>query len=322
MHPAILGTGSALPPLVRHNDDPVFAWLRANNPGGTDLFNGLSARRVLQAPDTVEGLVADACARALQHAEVPVEAVDLLIGSVSVSPWVAPNGLASVHQRLALGRSCRVLPLNSDYTPFLDGLRLAQDLVACGTARNVLVACGNNWTGHVDYHEPVALAAGDGAGAALVGPARSQADWRLVDWANDTQTQWYGAFRMAARPAANGQWTPPLMKLDDQTGHNAFMQYGLTVPPQVVMALLARHGLAASDVTLLTHQTSEVVQTAWGAAIQPASYPNTLQAYGDMVSSSIAVNLNAFWGDITTPHIVLMGVGMEMHATALLLTRG
>jgi 3-oxoacyl-[acyl-carrier-protein] synthase-3 len=321
IRPALLATGSALPALVRTNDDPVFAWLREHTPPDSDLFRGLSQRRVLQAPETLEDLLTQSCAQALRRAGVALDEVDLLVGSASVSPWVAPNALALVHQRLGLGRHCRVLPLNSDYTPYLDGLRVAQDMVRCGTVRHALVACGNNWTAHVDYHEPVALAAGDGAGAALVGPARHTGQWELIDWANDTQTQWYGAFRMAARPLADGGWTTPLMKLDDQLGHQAFTEYGLKVPPQVVLSLLTRHGLSASEVTLFTHQTSEVVQQAWEQAIAPARYPHTLKAYGDMVSSSVAVNLDHFWSEIRTPHVVLMGVGMEMHATALLLTR-
>lgn len=319
--PVVLSTGAVLPPTVRSNDDPIFDWLRQHNPDGSALFNGLKDRRVLMPPQTVEDLLTASCQQALERARLHVSEVDLLIGSASVSSWVAPNGLALVHRQLGLGGHARVLALNSDYTPFLDGLKLAQDLVRCGSARHVLVACGNNWTQHVDYHEPVALAAGDGAGAALVGPTRSHHDWRLVDWANLTDTQWYGAFRMAPRPTPEGQWTTPLMKLDDPMGPEAFKAFGLKVVPQVALTLLSRHQIPAQEVTLLSHQTSLMVQQAWQEAIQPGHYPTTLTEYGDMVSSSVPVNLDHIWHEIPTRHLLLLGVGMEMHATAILLSR-
>ena len=318
---AVLSVGSTLPATIRTNDDPTFAWLREHQPAGSDLFKGLERRRVLCAPQTVEDLVHDACSQALHNGHVAPQDIDLIMGAASVSDWVAPNGLALVHQTLGLPAHCRVLPLNSDYTTYLDALKLAHDLVTCGTARHVLVASGNNWTQHVDYHEAVALAAGDGAGAALVGPSRRDSDWHIVDWANDTQTSWYGAFRMAQRPCPDGHWSTPLMTLDAHTGQTAFKEFGLKVVPQVALALLKRHGIAAADITLLTHQSSLVVQQAWQEAIQPGHYPSTLAEYGDMVSSSVAVNLAHVWHDIPTRHVVLLGVGMEMHATAVLLSR-
>jgi len=319
---ALVGLGYAVPERIRGNDDPIFDWLKAHTPPGTDLFNGLKYRRVLATADGVIDLMSDACSQALQQAHVLPEQVDMLIGAGSVSAYVAPNNLAVVHQQLGLGRRCRVLPLNSDYSTFQDGLRLAHDLVRCGTARHVLVACGNNWTHHVDYHEPVSLAASDGAGAALVGHSADHRRFRLIDWENETQSHWYGAFRMAARPVTADSFTTPLMKLDDQTGQEAFKQFGLKVPGEIVHRLLARHGLRGQDITLIAHQTSQMVEDAWQAAIQPRHYISTLEAYGDMVSSSVPVNLAKCHADIHTRHLVLLGIGMEMHATALLLERG
>ena len=59
----------------------------------------------------------------------------------------------------------------------------------------------------------------------------------------------------------------------------------------------------------------------WNSAIQPATYITTLEELGDMVSSSVPVNLAKCYGEINTRYLVLMGTGMEMHATALLYLR-
>ncbi|RTL29756.1 MAG: hypothetical protein EKK47_12720 [Burkholderiales bacterium] len=321
-HIAVLGQGYAVPDIIRGNDDPIFDWLKKHSPSGSDLFKGLKYRRVLPTADGVIDIMAKACEHALHQARVKLDEVDMIIGAGSVSGYIAPNNLCVVHHQLGLSNNCRILPLNSDYSTFQDGLRLATDLVRCGTARHVLVACGNNWTHHVDYHEPVSLAASDGAGAALVGPTHDPHLFRLVDWANETQSKWYGAFRMAARPAGTHSFTTPLMKLDDQTGQEAFKEFGLKVPGPMILAMLAKHGLTGQDITLITHQSSSVVQQAWAAAIQPKHYISTLEEFGDMVSSSVPVNLAKCHAEIHTKHLVLLGIGMEMHATALLLARG
>ena len=112
------------------------------------------------------------------------------------------------------------------------------------------------------------------------------------------------------------------MKLDDKTGQEAFKAFGLNAPGPLVHRLLSRHGLSGQDITLITHQTSKMVQDAWNEAIQPKHYISTLEEFGDMVSSSVPVNLAKCHAEIRTRYLVLLGIGMEMHATALLLERG
>jgi 3-oxoacyl-[acyl-carrier-protein] synthase-3 len=327
-HVAILGHGHAVGPLIRGNDAPIFDWLKQHSPSGTDLFDGLKFRRVLARPEDIVDIMVESCQNALAQADLKPEHIDMILGSGSVSPYVAPNDLAVVHDRLGLPRHCRIMPLNSDYSAFQDGVRLANDMIQCGTIGHALVACGNNWTHFMDYREPVSLAASDGAGAVVMGRSADPRHFRLVDWENDTQAKWYGAFRMAPRPMADGldghphAYTKPLMKLDDQTGQEAFKAFGMQVPAQVVNKLLQRNGLTGADITLLPHQVSKTVEEAWNEAIAPARYITTLQEYADMVSSSVPVNWAKCHHEIHTRYIVLLGIGMEMHATALLLERG
>ncbi|WP_230179954.1 hypothetical protein [Aquabacterium sp. CECT 9606] len=322
-HVAILGQGHRLPEHIRGNDDPIFDWLKAHQPAGSDLFNGLKYRRVLAHADDVVGIMVDSCKTALAQARVPLDEVDLLLGSATVSAYYAPNNLAAVHRELGLSRQCRVISLNTDESNFIDGMKLAHDMVSCGTARHALVACGNNWTHHMDYHEPVSLAASDGAGAAVVGWTGDTTRFRLIDWDNDTQTQYFSALRMAQRPSPHHRdlFTKPLMKLDDKTGENAVKTFGFQVPGVVVNRLLAKHGLSGQDITLVAHQTSKAVFDAWNAAIQPAHYLNTIEELGDMVASSVPVNFARCQDEITTRHVVMLGIGMEMHAVALLYQR-
>lgn len=320
---AILGQGHALPDHVRGNDDPIFDWLKAHEPAGSDIFTGLKYRRVLAHANDVVGIMVRSCQIALAQAKVPLDQVDLLLGSATVSEYYAPNALAAVHRELGLSNSCRIFSLNTDESNFIDGMKVGNDMVSCGTARHALVACGNNWTHHMDYHEPVSLAASDGAGAAVLGWTEDTTRFRLLDWDNDTQTQYFSALRMAQRPVRHHHelFTKPLMKLDDKTGENAVKTFGFKVPGVVVNRLLARHGLTGQDITLVAHQTSKAVFDAWNAAIQPAHYLNTIEELGDMVASSVPVNFARCFDEIKTKYVVMLGIGMEMHAVALLYQR-
>lgn len=332
---AILGVGYCVPEFIRTNDDPVFAWLNAHHAADKDIFTGLAERRVLAKPGDLVDIMVAAARRALDDAGRLPGQVDMLLGSASVGQQVAPNDLAAVHAALKLSNKCRIFPLNTEYTVFHDGMKLASDLVKVGTAKCALVVCGCNWTHHVDYHESVALAASDGAGAAVVGPSTDPTKFRLVDWENETNSEWFGAFRMVQRPLYAAQnpapesglpdsmlYSTPLIKLDDQRGGNAVKQFGLPAPGRVVRRLLERNRVPAADVTLIAHQTSKLVQDAWSAAIQPGQYVSTLEVYGDMVSASVPVNLARCYPDIRMNKLVLLGIGMEMRATALLYGRG
>ena len=326
---AIIGLGYRVPDKIRSNDDPIFDYLREHSPAGSNLFKGLKYRRVLEPPETVVDLMVEASHEALSGAGMSTDQVDLLIGYASVSEFDAPNGLLEMHHKMQLPESCRCMAINTEYTNFLDVMKLANDLIEVGTVRNALVAIGINWTGHMNYHEAVSIAAGDGAGAAVLGPSPDPNHFRLIDWANLTNSDYYGAFQMTPRPldvagsgVHYGAFTRPLMKLNGLFGEKAFKEFGMVVPPQVVNQLLDRHGLTGSDITLIAHQVSSVVAEAWQKAIQAKLYVSTLPELADMVSASQAVNLARCYGEIETDYLVLMGVGMAMHATALLYRRG
>jgi 3-oxoacyl-[acyl-carrier-protein] synthase-3 len=325
---AIVGTGYALGDTIRGNDDPIFAYLRANPPPNRDLFEGLTYRRALAGGQSVVSISVQAAQQALDEAELQAGQIDMVLGTVSAGEYCAPSALAAVHAELGLPDSCRTMALNSEYTGFLDGLKLAHDLIENDTIGRALIVAGIDWTRHMDYHEAVCVAASDAAGAAVVGRAPDSSRFTLIDWDNQTDTRLYGALRMAPRPIAapptyaDAQlFTTALMKLDDKTGADAVRNFGLPVPPQVVSRLLDKHGLSGKDIALVTHQTSKPVQDYWISKIQPACYITTLTELADMVSASIPVNLAKCYSQITKDYLVLLGIGMEMRATALLYGR-
>ncbi len=325
---AILGTGYCVPERIRGNDDPVFDWIKANRPDDSGLFCGLHQRRVLEQGGDLVRIMCESARAALAEAGLAPADVGMLLGSASVSQYYSPNDLAAVHRDLGLSNRCRVMSLNTEYTNFQDGMKLADDLVRCGTIENALVVCGNNWTHHMDYREPVGHLASDGAGAAVVGWSSESQDFHLIDWDNETRTDYFGVLRMAPRvsgingPLGEPLFTTNLMKVDDERGTAAIREFGMKQPPIVIERLLTKHGLTSADVTLISHQSSGPVYEYWCEAIKPAHYLNTIMEYGDMVSASVAVTLGRCFDQISTDKLVLMGIGQEMRVTVLLYGRG
>jgi 3-oxoacyl-[acyl-carrier-protein] synthase-3 len=347
---AITGRGHALPATVRGNDDPVFNWLRQHDADHWDAyFNGYDKRHVLAAGQTLIDLMQAAAQQALDQAGLKATDVDLLTGFASVSEFIMPNELAALHERLGLPERCWVLPVNNEYSNFNAGLVLADALLRSGQIANALVVCGGNWSRHVDYHVGAAASAADGAGAAVLQHTDDAASFRVVDWQALTQTRsatltpgqpasTWGNMTMRTDCVTNpasavlqtaaqggplsdpGLYTQPYFHLTD-AGMAEFKGFGVSGPVAVAKQLLQRNALPGSEVTIICHQTSRYLLDQWAAQIQPHKLIDTLSTLANMTVANIPVNLSACFDQIETDHLLLLGIGAELHSHALLLRR-
>jgi 3-oxoacyl-[acyl-carrier-protein] synthase-3 len=314
---ALLGAGHAVPERVRGNDDPLFARVRrdAADRGVPEhtLFVGNRERRVLGPGESLVGLVAAASRGALVRAGACPGEIDRLYGYLSVSEHLAPNSLFAVHRELGLGAECMVVPVNTEFTNWLTGAVLAWEAVLAEHAERCLVACGAAWTGSMDYTQGHSVSIGDGAGAAVVGPGERMV---LVDYAVDTLSAEYGAMSMSWRPGSGADH--PTYAIHPDAGVKAFLTTGMDGPPRLVDRLLRRHGLSGGDVSLVAHQASRKLMDHWAERIRPAAYLDTFEQWGNLTLASAPATLSAYWDCIRTPWLVIVGVGIGAHQTALL----
>lgn len=314
---ALLGAGHAVPERVRGNDDPVFARIRRDAaergvPEHT-LFVGNRERRVLAPGESLVGLAALAARRALVRAGTAAGEIDRLYGYLSVSEHLAPNALFAVHRELGLDDGCMVVPVNTEFTNWVTGAVLAWEAVLAGHAERCLVACGAAWTAAMDYTQGHSVCIGDGAGAAVLGPGDRMV---LVDYAVDTTSAEYGVMSMAWRPGSGA--AHPTYAIHPDGGVRAFLTTGMDGPPRLVERLLRRHGLAGADVSLVAHQASRKLMDHWAERIRPAAYLDTFEQWGNLTLASAPATLSAYWDCIRTPWLVIVGVGIGAHQTALL----
>jgi 3-oxoacyl-[acyl-carrier-protein] synthase-3 len=326
---AIVGVGYCAPPIVRTNDDPIFDWLKKHQTPGQDLFSGYKERRVLACPDslsdlpkTLADLMVPAARQALRDAGIDTSAVDVLLGDASVSEYHTPNELADLHRRLVLPASAWIVPVNL-MANFNTSLLLAHSLVQTGRCRNALIVCGCNWTRHVNYRTPQSISAADGAGAAVVARTADVSRFTLLDAEAICATDGYGSMYLSGEPSrtADGiSFSRPYFHITD-AGLIGFQTFGEKAPAEAVNRLLKRNSLEGAQVCLISHQASRVLLDAWRSAIRPGQQLDTLEQLGNMVAANVPVNLAYHRDRIEKNDLVLLAVGPEFMASALLLRR-
>ncbi|MEV0084156.1 hypothetical protein [Saccharopolyspora sp. NPDC050642] len=326
----ILGAGYSVPNGVRRNDDPAYASLNQNrNAQGVieaAVFRGLDRRRVLAKGERIEDHVVKAADAALGRAGLEPGDIDRLYGYITVPEYLTPNSLYQVHHLLRLPHEVMVVPINSEYSNFLLGVVHAAEAVEAGRARNSLVACGANWTGHMDYTKGHAVSIGDAAGAAVVGPSDR---FVVVDHLTQTASSQYHGLTMTMRTLhLNGLTllpTDPVTGLPtptyDMTQTGIEDLGGLVKDAVAVVALdlLKRNDVDPDQVTLMTHQGSRILMDHWNERIKPREYLDTLAEHGNMTVATYPVNLAYYLDDITTEYTLIVAVACGLHVTALLL---
>jgi 3-oxoacyl-[acyl-carrier-protein] synthase-3 len=328
--PRILGLGYAVPSNRRLNDDPIFDWLKAHIPAGSNPFQGYDTRAVLGPGEDLMTIMVPAALDALQDAERNPADIDMVLGYASVSPYATPNELSHLHRMLHLPERAYAVPLNNEFSNFNAGLLFADALIRAGRAKNILIVVGGNWTQHVSYRTVQSISAADGAGAAVVGLSSDTTQWQVVDQHTVMDTSYFGSMYMQGQrypqqPSTDGHarlWSDPFFQITPE-GMRGFGEFGGKIAPSAVTDLLARHNVRASAVTLIAHQASSVLLDKWQEVLQPAQKIETIANFGNMTVANIPVNLA--WSVANRPiaqnDLVLFALSPDMHANALLLQR-
>jgi 3-oxoacyl-[acyl-carrier-protein] synthase-3 len=352
--PTILGLGFKVPDTVRDNNDAIFDYLhekevkkRNEDPDWPPQFVGYDKRHVLKEVESLIDIMKPAAEDALKAANVGPEQIDMLLGCASLSQYLVPSELYDLHKKLKLVEKTLAVPLGNDFSNFNVALVLADALIRAERADTILIAIGGNWTRAVDYHEFQALSAGDGAAAAVVG-LRSKENledwqhWHVVDEKVLAVSSNFGTMYLAGDSYGRRSPWEPQNELRTGAhfhitpeGASAFWTFGRDRAPESVFSLLASHNIQPENITLIAHQASAALLGPWKERIKPGDFFETLKHYGNMTVANIPVNLalallpeksderkKMNLKELVTPYIVLLALGPDMHAHALLLGNG
>ncbi len=169
---ALAGTGSCLPERVVRNTD--FSATLDTNDEWIRSRTGISERRIAGPDDNSYTLGLQAARSALEAADLGPEDVDLIVCATVTPLTMVPSNAC----RVQAGLGCRPIPafdLVGACTGFLHALSVANQFIATGTCRHVLVVGTDVLTRTLDYRDrATCILFGDGAGAAVLSASSDQ----------------------------------------------------------------------------------------------------------------------------------------------------
>jgi 3-oxoacyl-[acyl-carrier-protein] synthase-3 len=165
----LLGTGRYLPAHVVENAEIAARigssdrWIREHT--------GIERRHVAGPGESTSDMAAQAAKNAMAAAGLGVADLDMIIVSTTTGDTPMPACAAHVQQKIGAD----LIPsfdLSASGAGFLYAVTLAEQFIATGKMKTVLVACAESATRRTNPDDRTTAALfGDGAGAAIVGPA-------------------------------------------------------------------------------------------------------------------------------------------------------
>ena len=289
----ITGTGSYLPPRRVTNADLVAELALQGTETSDDWIvdrTGIRARH-FAAPDvTTSDLAAHAARQALEAADVPASAIDLIIVATSTPDMVFPSAACILQNKLGIA-GCAAFDVQAVCSGFVYALTIADAMIRTGSAGKALVIGSEVFSRILDFRDrTTCVLFGDGAGAVVLeasdvpGILASDlhADGRHVD------------ILCVPGTVSGGQVLgDPLLKMDGP----AVFKLAVGVLESAARNTLAKAGRTEVDIDwLIPHQANiRIMQsTARKLKLPPEKLVVTVDQHGNTSAASIPLALDAW----------------------------
>jgi 3-oxoacyl-[acyl-carrier-protein] synthase III len=168
----VLGAGSALPKRRVTNEelaksvDTTDEWIVART--------GIRSRYVAGEGETTASLAVEAARRALDHAAVKPEDIDLIVLATATPDQTFPSSATKVQATLGI-KDCIAFDVHAVCTGFLYALSVADSMLRSGNARKALVIGAETFSRILDWEDrATCVLFGDGAGALVLSAEESE----------------------------------------------------------------------------------------------------------------------------------------------------
>ena len=263
---SIAGIGSYLPERVLTNQDlekmvdTTDEWIQTRT--------GIQERHLAREDETTSDMAAEAARRALAHAGVAADEVDVIIVATITPDMVFPNTACFVQEKIGASKAF-CFGLEAACSGFLYSLDVGKQFVATGAAETVLVIGAEKLSSITDWEDrATCVLFGDGAGAAVL-----QARGDRYGIANTVMGS-DGALAELLHVPAGGSRAPATVQSVEARLHYLKMA-GSEVFKNAVRAMsdsarrvLEQAGLTIDDVDLLVpHQANRRIIEAIGSRL-------------------------------------------------------
>lgn len=296
----ILGTGRYVPPRVVTNFD-VMKMMETSNEFIVQR-TGVERRRHAEPGVGASDLALSACLAAVEDARLRMDQIDLLIMNTITPDHADPGCGFFLQAKLGLP-GIPVLDIKQQCAGLIYGLSLADHFVRGGGYRHVLVACAEKLSSRIDGSydgRNIAILLGDGAGAAVVGPAE---DDRAGILSTILHADGRGAKALyTAAPGSALDRTEHITKDDIDAGRVHFrmdgkqvFENGVARMSESVFESMEKNGVSMDQIDVLVpHQANlrmlEAIVAKTGFP-QEKVYVNVPE-YGNIASASLPIALD------------------------------
>lgn len=187
----ILGTGAYLP-AARVTSAELDARY-GREPGSSEARSGVATRHVAAPEDTSSAMAAAALEQALEAAGLPASELDLLLATSVLPEQPMPTNAVLVQRRLGMAAGgCPCFDVNASCLGFLSALEVASMGIALGRYRRVGIVASEVASKGLDPSQVESSALfGDGAAAAVVGPAEGGSEIEVLHFATHSRGAFY-----------------------------------------------------------------------------------------------------------------------------------
>jgi len=279
----IVGVGGYRPRRVVTNEEICLSvdssdeWIRRRT--------GIRTRRFAGPDETLAMMAATAAGKALAHAGLAAAEVDCVIAASMSHLYQAPP-LAPEITGLLGSAPAAAFDVSAACAGFCHALALASDIVSAGSAEHVVVVGTERMSDIIDPADrSTSFIFGDGAGAAVVGPADRPGIGRVV-WGSDPAGLHCIEQRIswrATRDEAAGPW--PYLRM---SGPEVY-RWVIRTMPEVAQRALAAARLRAGDLAaFIPHQANLRICEALATALGLPAHVRVARDVVDMGNTSAA----------------------------------
>lgn len=250
----ILGTGSFVPDKIYTNEylesivDTSSEW----------IFNnlGIKERRIASENESTSDLAATAGLRAIDHSQLSINDVELIIVATSTPDRLAPATAAIVQDKMKAYNAV-AFDISAVCSGFLFGMSVASQFIAAGVYDKVLVIGADTFSKITDWTRRDAVFFGDGAGAAVLSHANATEGFLAFRLYTDGRGKWNFTIPAGGSEMPASEKTVKEKMHYFQMNGKAVYETGTEVLPKAINQVLADTGLKISDIDLMIpHQPS------------------------------------------------------------------
>jgi 3-oxoacyl-[acyl-carrier-protein] synthase-3 len=291
----ILGMGHYAPSRILTNQeleqkvDTSDAWIVERT--------GIRERHIAGEGEASSDMAAEAARRALEAAGITAQELDLIIVATVTPDQPLPSTAVFVQHKIGARSDCPAFDIAAACAGFIYGLSIAEKFIASGTCRHVLVIGVELLSRVMNWQDrTTCVLFGDGAGAAVVGPATGDGRGLLC-----TQIYADGSQAQALTIPGGGSRIPATQTSVAQGLHFVHMQgqevfkYAVRALSQASLTGLERAGLSKEQVDwVVPHQANlriiEAVSKRVG--IDLSRFVLNIARFGKTSSASIPIALD------------------------------